>query len=64
MTGDSDADQPRTREDLMRLITSAVRANITYIDEDHARAIADTILRRFRAAGLAIVRRRRPEGRQ
>ena len=48
----------RTREDLLRLIADAVRLLMTYLDQKEAVAVADTVLRAFKAAGLSIRRRR------
>jgi hypothetical protein len=47
----------RTREDLLRLIADAVRLQITYLPPQQAHAVADTVLRAFKAAGLSIRRR-------
>ena len=47
------------RADLMKLIVHALRTSLTWLDDNTARAVADHILREFRAAGLAIKRKRR-----
>lgn len=48
----------RTREDLLELIADSVRLQMTYLGQKEARAVADTVLRSFKAAGLSIRRRR------
>ena len=48
----------RTRDDLLELIANALRLQLTYLSEDQALAVADTILRTLKAAGLSIRRRR------
>lgn len=48
----------KNRDDLIRLIAQAVRLQLGYLDEKKALAVADTILRSFKAAGLAIRKRR------
>ena len=45
----------------MRLIASAVMAHLRYLNREVALAIADTVLRSFKVAGLSIKRRRRNE---
>jgi hypothetical protein len=49
----------RTRDDLLLLIADAVRLQLTYLPRDQAMAVADTVLRSFKAAGLSVRRRRR-----
>ena len=44
----------RTRDDLMALIATGVRAHLRYLGDGEARAIADTVLRTMRQAGLRI----------
>jgi hypothetical protein len=51
----------RTREDLLRLIAEAIRLQITYLPKQEAVAVADTVLRAFKAAGLSIRRGRSPK---
>jgi hypothetical protein len=48
----------RTREDLMELIAHVLRLQLRYLSKDQALAVADTILRTFKAARLSIRRRR------
>lgn len=47
----------RTRDDLLLLIADAVRLQLTYLDRGQAMAVADTVLRSFKAAGLSVRRR-------
>ena len=47
----------RTRDDLLQLIADAIRLQITYLPQQQALAVADTVLRAFKAAGLTIRRR-------
>jgi hypothetical protein len=49
---------PRNRDELLDLIAAAIRLQLTYISQDRAKAIADTVLRTMKAAGLSI---RRPQ---
>ena len=51
----------RTRDDLVRLIAEAICLQLTYLSKENARAVADTILRAFKMAGLSIRVRRKPE---
>ena len=44
----------RTREDLMALIATGIRAHLRYVADDEAMAVADTVLRTMRQAGLRI----------
>ena len=53
----------RAREDLLRLIAQGVRLQITYLGQKEALAVADTVLRAFKAAGLSIKRRREDQTR-
>lgn len=53
----------RTREDLLRLIAQAVQLQMTYLGQKEALAVADTVLRSFKAAGLSIRRRREDQAR-
>jgi hypothetical protein len=48
----------RTRNDLLELIAHALRLQLSYLSKDQALAVADTILRTFKAARLSIRRRR------
>jgi len=48
----------RTRDDLLLLIADAVRLQLTYLPREQALAIADTVLRSFKAADLSVRRRR------
>ena len=48
----------RDREGLLRLIANAVRLQLTYLSREQATAVADTLLRSFKTAGLSIRRRR------
>jgi hypothetical protein len=48
----------RTRDDLLRLIADAICLQLTYLPKKHI-AVADTILRSFKMAGLSISRRRK-----
>jgi hypothetical protein len=51
----------RTRDDLVELIADAVRLQLTWLSKENAVAVADTILRSFKVAGLAIrVKRKQP----
>ncbi len=47
----------RTREDLVELIAESVRLNLRYLSSKEAQAVADTVLRSFKAAGLRIRQR-------
>jgi hypothetical protein len=40
----------RTRDDLLELIAHALRLQLSYLSKDQALAVADTILRTFKAA--------------
>ncbi len=51
----------RTRDDLIKLIADAIRLQLTYLSNENAMAVADTILRTFKMAGLSIRSRRKPE---
>jgi hypothetical protein len=51
----------KTRDDLMKLIADAIRLQLTYLSKEHATAVADTILRTFKMAGLSIRARRKPQ---
>ena len=51
----------RTRDDLMKLIADAIRIQLTHLSKENAMAVADTILRTFKMAGLSIRARRKPE---
>jgi hypothetical protein len=44
----------RTRDDLMELIAHVLRLQLSYLSKDQALAVADTILRTFKAARLSI----------
>jgi hypothetical protein len=44
-----------TREELLRLIARAIRRGLTFASESHALAIADTVLRDLKAAGIRIL---------
>jgi hypothetical protein len=48
----------RTREHLLELIADSVRLQMTYLDQKQALAVADTVLRSFKAAGLSIRQKR------
>jgi hypothetical protein len=48
----------RTRDDLLELIAHALRLQLSYLSKDQALAVADTILRTFKAARLSIRRPR------
>ena len=48
----------QTRDDLLNLIASAIRLQLTYLSKENALAVADTILRAFKVAGLSIRRNR------
>ncbi len=47
-----------TRDDLLNLIADAIRLQLTYLSKENALAVADTILRAFKVAGLSIRRSR------
>jgi PleD family two-component response regulator len=49
----------RTRDDLLRLIADAICLQLTHLTKKQAIAVADTILRSFKMAGLSISRRRK-----
>jgi hypothetical protein len=49
---------PRTRDELLGLIAAAIRLQLTYLPLDKAEAIADTVLRTMKQAGLSIRRQR------
>jgi len=51
----------RTRDDLLRLIADAIRLQLSYLPKEQATAIADTILRSFKMAGLSIRARRKSQ---
>jgi hypothetical protein len=55
-----DREPIRTREDLLRLIADAIRLQLTYLPQQQAIAVADTVLRAFKAAGLSIRRQNEP----
>jgi hypothetical protein len=44
-----------TREELLRLIARAIRRGLTFASESQALAIADTVLRDLKAAGIRIL---------
>jgi hypothetical protein len=44
-----------TREELLRLIAGAIRRGLTFASESQALAIADTVLRDLKAAGIRIL---------
>jgi len=44
----------KTRDDLLNLIAGAIRRQLTYLSKGAALAVADTILRAFKVAGLSI----------
>jgi hypothetical protein len=44
----------RTRDDLLELIAHVLRLQLSYLSRDQALAVADTILRTFKAARLSI----------
>ncbi|MDG4602593.1 MAG: hypothetical protein P9C55_07505 [Defluviicoccus sp.] len=44
----------QTRDDLLNLIAGAIRLQLTYLSKENALAVADTILRAFKVAGLSI----------
>jgi hypothetical protein len=48
----------RTRDDLLELIAHVLRFQLSYLSKDQVLAVADTILRTFKAARLSIRRRR------
>ena len=48
----------QTRDDLLNLIAGAIRLQLTYLSKENALAVADTILRAFKVAGLSIRRSR------
>jgi hypothetical protein len=48
----------RTRDDLLELIAHVLRLQLSYLSKDQALAVADTILRTFKAAQLSIRQRR------
>ncbi|HOT84014.1 MAG TPA: hypothetical protein PLQ12_12025 [Candidatus Defluviicoccus seviourii] len=43
----------------MNLIADAIRLQLTYLSKENAMAVADTILRAFKVAGLSIRRGRK-----
>ncbi len=47
----------------MNLIANAIRLQITYLSRKDATAVADTVLRSMKAAGLSIKRTRDPHAR-
>lgn len=49
----------QTRDDLLKLIADAIRLQLTYLSKENAMAVADTILRAFKVAGLSIRRGRK-----
>ena len=49
----------QTRDDLLKLIADAIRLQLTYLSKENATAVADTILRAFKVAGLSIRRGRK-----
>ena len=46
----------KTRDDLLNLIAGAIRLQLTYLSKEGALAVADTILRAFKVAGLSMRR--------
>jgi hypothetical protein len=48
----------RDRDGLLQLIAKAVRLQLTYISRQDSLAVADTVLRSFKAAGLSIRRKK------
>ena len=50
--------QVKTRDDLVKLMADAIRLQLTYLSNENAQAVADTILRTFKMAGLSIRSRR------
>jgi hypothetical protein len=53
-------DPPWTRDDLIRLIAGSLKRSLTYLNSSQAEIMADTILRELKAAGLRIVRPKKP----
>ena len=51
----------RTRDDLVKLMADVNRLQLTYLSNENAQAVADTILRTFKMAGLSIRSRRNRE---
>lgn len=49
----------KTCDDLLNLIAGAIRRQLTYLSNEGALAVADTILRAFKVAGLSIRRGRK-----
>lgn len=49
----------QTRDDLLNLIAGAIRLQLTYLSKENALAVADTIMRAFKVAGLSIRRGRK-----
>ena len=52
------------RDAVQNLIAGAIRRSINYVDPDHARATAETILREFKAAGIGLVDKKKRKQRQ
>jgi hypothetical protein len=50
----------RDREALLDLIANAIRLQLTYLSHKEAVAVADTVLRSLKAAGLSMRRKRYP----
>ena len=48
----------RTRDDLIELIMDAVRLHLRELNEDDARAVAESVLQAFKMEHLAIRQRR------
>ena len=53
-------DSPWTRDDLIRLIAGSLKRSLTYLNSSQAEAMADSVLRDLKAAGLRIVRPKKP----
>jgi hypothetical protein len=53
-------DPPWTRDDLIRLIAGSLKRSLTYLNSSQAEVMADSVLRDLKAAGLRIVRPKKP----
>jgi hypothetical protein len=53
-------DAPWTRDDLIRLIAGSLKRSLTYLNSSQAEVMADSVLRDLKAAGLRIVRPKKP----
>jgi hypothetical protein len=53
-------DLPWTRDDLIRLIAGSLKRSLTYLNSSQAEVMAENVQRDLKAAGLRIVRPKKP----